>query len=800
MSDVSRDDRLLDLARRVLAGEAIDWEREAIAESEVREGMKQLQQRIGRRDDTTETIAATAPQPPSSTPHEGSKIGPYRIVRKLGEGGMGVVYEAEQERPRRLVALKVIRGGRYVDDNVLRLFQREIQALAHLSHPGIAQLYETGVTDDGMHFFAMELIRGVPLSEWLRTRGDGPVTPAELRIRLGIFRRICDAVAYAHQRGVIHRDLKPGNILIPALRTEASTADAVPEVKILDFGLARMTDTDVQMTTYVTEMGRIQGTLPYMSPEQVRGNPDEIDLRTDVYSLGVLLYEMVTGHLPYDLSKARLPDAVRIICEGTPKPPAATFTGTRRLDEDVATIAGTCLEKEPARRYQSVAALGEDVQRYLNDQPILARPPSAAYQFRKLVLRHKGPFAAAAGAFVLLLVFSISMTVQAARIARERDRANLERDRASQEAETARRVSDFLEGLFKVSDPWSARDKEVSPRELLDAGAERIERELKNQPEIQARLMKTIGVAYRGVYGRPQAAETFLKRAMTLTEATHGAESVEYADVLSAHAGMTNLEEQVRAHGIRSRLLAPDDPRLARSFYALALAQLGAGLPEAETSLRRALEVDAAAKEPDEQLRLWVLNDLALLLASRKEYHGALPLMRESMRIRERYYQKDHPDLIKGFSNLGWVLLLAGERQEARRYLQAALEAQERTLGPASTWNILQSLGELERQEGRLDRARSVLERSLAILDKNQLSSRFEATDTLVSLGLVAEAEGRLGEAVEHLSRACEIHSRSPGITLNDPAPDYARVLRKAGRIAEAEKIEASLKPEAVKP
>ena len=228
-------------------------------------------------------------------PHlKGRMLGDFRLVRKLGEGGMGIVYEAEQQHPKRPVALKVIRGGAHVSPDTLKLFRREIQTLARLNHSGIAQLYEAGATDDGMHFFAMELIRGVPLSEWLKKRGSGPVAPAELRIRLGLFRRICDAVAYAHQKGVIHRDLKPGNILVPTIKAGSSVPDAVPEVKILDFGLARMTDTDVQMTTFHTEMGKVQGTLAYMSPEQVRGNPDEIDLRTDVYSLGVILYELVT--------------------------------------------------------------------------------------------------------------------------------------------------------------------------------------------------------------------------------------------------------------------------------------------------------------------------------------------------------------------------------------------------------------------------------------------------------------------------------------------------------------------------
>ena len=217
----ANDARLLELARRLLSGEAIDWEREGIAESEVREGMKRLQFVIGKLDPSTETeqapqlSAPELPPPPPPRKRDDRYIGDFRLVRKLGEGGMGVVYEAEQQHPHRPVALKVIRGGAHVTDDTLKLFQREAQTLAHLRHPGIAALYETGATDDGLHFFAMELVRGDTLGDWLKKRPSGPVGPAELKLRLGVFKKICDAVAYAHQRGVIHRDLKPANVLIP---------------------------------------------------------------------------------------------------------------------------------------------------------------------------------------------------------------------------------------------------------------------------------------------------------------------------------------------------------------------------------------------------------------------------------------------------------------------------------------------------------------------------------------------------------------------------------------------------------
>ena len=313
-----------------------------------------------------------------------SAIGRYRVVRLLGEGGMGAVYEAEQDQPRRLVALKLIKPG-FATTETLRRFQHESQALGRLQHPGIAQIYEASTADAGsgpQPYFAMELIHGRPLLEHAEAH------KLTARERLALIAKICDAVEHAHQRGVIHRDLKPSNILV----------DENGQPKVLDFGVARIADSDSPLTRQ-TNLGQLVGTLAYMSPEQVAGDPLAVDIRSDVYALGVILYELLTGKLPYDLSRKPLPEAVGVIREEEPAPLSSIDHHYRG---DIDTMVAKALEKDKTRRYGSAAELAGDVRRYLADEPITARRASATYQLRKFARRHRALVAGSGVVFVVL--------------------------------------------------------------------------------------------------------------------------------------------------------------------------------------------------------------------------------------------------------------------------------------------------------------------------------------------------------------------------------------------------------------
>jgi hypothetical protein len=473
-------------------------------------------------------------------------IGRYRVLGLIGEGGMGAVYEAEQEQPRRTVALKVVKPGLTAPE-VIRRFEHESQSLARLQHPGIAQIHEAGIADTGFGpqpWFAMEFIRGLSLLEFAQAR------QLNTKQRLEILIKTCEAVHHAHLRGIIHRDLKPANILV----------DESGQPKIVDFGVARITDGDV-LSPRETNLGDLVGTLAYMSPEQVLADPLELDARSDVYTLGVLLYELLAGRLPYQVG-GRLPVAMRTIREEQPAP---LGTLNRSYRGDLETIVNKALAKDKTERYGSAADLAADLRRYLTNDPILARPPSASYHVRKFAARHKRMAAAIVAVFLALVVGLLATSRQTIRANHERDRAAAaegsatrdrdralraeqvadgERVRAQQErnravgearradtqAAAAKAVSDFLQNdLLALASPSTQVgpntkfEPDLKVRTVLDRAAARIAGKFDSQPAVEASVRQTIGIAYRDL-GLFAEAQMQMERALDLRRRVLGSE------------------------------------------------------------------------------------------------------------------------------------------------------------------------------------------------------------------------------------------------------------------------------------
>ena len=419
----------------------------------------------------------------------------YTITREIGRGGMAVIYEAQQKEPPRAVALKVMRGGATVSKHRLRLFRQEMETLARLSCPNIAAIYGAGTTNDGRHYFAMELVRGSPVTEYVHLQN------LSLRQILELFQQICQAVHYAHQRGVIHRDLKPSNIMV----------DGDGNPKVLDFGLARMVETDDAVRAMMSESGKIMGTLPYMSPEQAEGDQDGLDIRTDVYSLGVILYELLTDRLPYDVPPTDPLQVRQAIIE---QPPCRPSRYRRSVRGELELIVLKALEKEPAKRYQSALALGEDLGRFLRGQAISARTPTIPYLVRKFIARQKLPVALTTVLLATLAGFAGWERIQAnqRRLDEQQRQQSLERWQQKTRAE--------IRDLLRIGQFCEAVVMEVAGRDVLDEAAERIDGTFVDSAapaatvrEILARRYAALGETERAARERGLAAAALRKSA-----------------------------------------------------------------------------------------------------------------------------------------------------------------------------------------------------------------------------------------------------------------------------------------------
>jgi tRNA A-37 threonylcarbamoyl transferase component Bud32/tetratricopeptide (TPR) repeat protein len=552
-------------------------------------------------------------------------IGRYRIVRLVGEGGMGAVYEAEQDQPRRTVALKVIKPG-LASRELLRRFEHESQALGRLHHPGIAQIYEAGAADSGFGpqpYFAMEFIQGASLLKYAEAH------QLSTRQRLELMAKICDAVHHAHQRGIIHRDLKPGNILV----------DETGQPKILDFGVARATDSDAQATRQ-TDLGQLVGTLAYMSPEQVLGDPLELDTRSDVYALGVMLFELLAGCLPYQIG-SQLPKAVQTIRE---EDPARLSSISRVYRGDIETIVAKALEKDKARRYQSAANLAADIQRYLKDEPIMARRSSAAYQLRKFARRHRALVTGVAAVFVMLIAGVIASTWEAVR--------------AERAVATANAINDFLQndllGQANVSNqarPGTKADLDLTVRTALDRAAARIAGKFDKQPLVEASIRQLMGDTYRQMGLFPEG-QRQLEGALALRRRALGEE---HRDTLETMNALALLYEEAGKYAqaeplhtkvleIRRRVLGGEHRSTLNSMNNLGVVYDEEGkYALAESIFAKALQGLRRTVGEEDAATLVAMKNLGDLYRTEGKYALAEPLLLKDLDLQRRVLGEDHP-------------------------------------------------------------------------------------------------------------------------------------------------------------
>jgi len=710
------------------------------------------------------------------------RIGDYVIKGRLGRGGMGVVYEAEQQAPRRSVALKVVGGGGYVTERHVRLFQREAQALALLRHRFIAAIHETGRTEDGQHFFAMELVQGKPLTDYVRSRD-----PA-LRDRLELFRKICEGVNYAHQRGVLHRDLKPSNILI----------DEEGNPKILDFGLARITNTDVTLSVSVTEPGQVMGTLPYMSPEQARGQSEVVDVRSDLYALGVVLYELVTGALPYDVRNMFIPQAVRTVCEQEPRRPSSL---DRILDRDIETIILKALAKEPEQRYQSVRELAEDLGRYLADLPILARPPSTVYLLRKFVSRHKLPVALASALLVVTVASAVIAGWLAVRFARERDTAVAAQEVADQ-------TLDFLlKDILSSIDPERTLGSRVTVREVLDQASLRVETEFADRPLLEAAFRETIGQTYHSL-GLYENAESHLRAAVTIRRSfaepqpeplVHallelaktlrerqrhqdadaacrealehakghwGAEHEQVARALTQQGevrySMQDFETAERLHrqalGIRREFAGADAAGTAMSLRYLAeLYHTVERHAEAQRHYEEALAILNRRGDVRGQAR--VMNRLANLFRAQGDQAGAERMHRRVQALLREQLGDQHNEVATSLINLAALLRRQSRHREAESLYQEALAIYRHLYGDLhrNVGSALLCLGALCVESRDPIRAEPYLREAVRIWHRTHTEGDWHTAEAETWLGECLTAQGRYEEAEPLLLAGYEV-------------------------------------------
>jgi serine/threonine-protein kinase len=774
---------------------------------------------------TTFSETQTRPSSPGPELPPGLRIGPYEIEREIGRGGMGTVYLAfrADDAYEKKVAIKVTPGA-LVSPEAVERFKRERQILAHLEHSNIARLVDGGATADGLPYLVMEYIEG---GQPLHAYCDLKRLPTAERLKL--FLAVCSAVEYAHKALVIHRDLKPQNILV--------APDGMP--RLLDFGIAKLVDPESQ-----SEAATAFAFTPwYASPEQVRGEP--MATATDIYSLGVVLYELLTGHGPYRLETWQPLEVLRAIAEQEPELPSAavdrtlhipssegqrparltpwsvsrTREGTpdrlrARLRGDLDAILMTALRKEPERRYPSVAAFAEDIRAYLQGRPVSARRDSVVYRTTKFVKRNR--WGVATGLVVLALAAgaAASLVVQSRRVARERDRAAL--------------VQRFLVDLFSVSDPGEARGSSVTAREMLDKGAEKIRHDLEAQPEARADLMETMADVYNRLglndraaelareslafrrqagdrepkalahtlnllgsilmdKGDMAAAEPVYRESLELRRRLYAGDSLEVAQALNNLGGVLDTlgryDEsdalQKESLELKRKLLGPEHPSLATGLFNLGIGLYRRGdLPGAEARFRETLSIQRKAYGDDHPEVAFTMQSLGVVFDDTGRHKEAEQTYREALAHQRKVLGQEHPDIVTTLTNLANTLSHAGRQTEAEATLREALPMSRKLYGAegADTAHVLAALAEVELKLGHLERADADAAEALAIREKVSGLEHPDTAEARVLHGKVLLATGRLAQAETALRRGFETLQKQPGLEARRSAAREALV------------------------
>jgi non-specific serine/threonine protein kinase/serine/threonine-protein kinase len=734
-------------------------------------------------------------------------VGPYRLLQRIGEGGMGDVWLAEQTGPvRRQVALKVIKAGMDTA-HVIARFEAERQALAVMDHPAIAKVFDANAALDGRPYFVMEYVRGEPLTDYCEHQH---LSTTE---RLQLFLQVCDGVQHAHQKGVIHRDLKPSNILITIL-----DGRAVP--KIIDFGLAKAMAQPLTERTLYTEIGTLVGTPEYMSPEQALPTGLDVDTRTDVYALGVVLYELLTGGLPFDAKQLRekgLDEIRRTIREVEPARPSVRVTQirisrrpassdvhvlARELRGDLDWITMRALEKDRTRRYGSAAEFATDIRRHLDHLPVLAGPPSTAYRLGKFARRHRVAVAASAILLGLLLAFTATTAIQAARIARERDRAN-------EQAEIAKAVNDFLQkDLLAQASSWSQTgpgtkpDPDLKVRTALDRAAARIQHQFEKQPLVEAAVERTIATAYKGL-GLYAVAEPHFERAVELHRNLLGSEHLETLASLQLLGVNYQLEGKypqaesmlIPVLSARTRLLGDEHAMTLETLTSVALLyRFTAKYVEAERIYRKVCEVQRRQRRDLDAETLDCMSGLGTALYLQGKLAEAETLDVQVFDGRRRLLGDGHPDTITTMANLGAVYLNEGKTKEAEKIYTQLVTTGRQVLGAEHPYTLtfMSNLATAYRSEKDYAKAEELYKEVLDARRRTSGENHPDAFMTMTQLGGVYRREGKYEQAVALFSRAYDGQRRLLGAEHPDTLDTLiamARVRLLQKRYPEAETV-----------